>query len=61
MNPIYQLSKVDTLEPESQSSREISIEGHNGVKKQPTALSKNKQSEQDSIKNTMLLKSRVSW
>lgn len=51
IDPIYQLCKVGPLEPESQSSREISIEGQNGVKKQPTALSKKEQSGQDSMKN----------
>ena len=51
IDPIYQLCKVGPLEPESQSSREISIEGQNGVKEQPTALSKKEQSGQDSMKN----------
>lgn len=51
MDPIYQLCKVDMLEPESQSTREISTEGQNGVKKQPTALSKKEQSGQYSMKN----------
>ena len=36
----YEPYKVDTPGLESQSSTEVPIEGHNGVKKQPTGFSK---------------------